>query len=128
MSNATKVCADCRLSLPLEAYPVDSASMDGRLNACRSCMKRRRERYAQITDEERQAKRDRQRRPLIKRDFKPCNGCGRTKAIDEYHFAPNTQDRRGGRCKSCERERYQERKRRTFARRRAAEQSGASPS
>ena len=124
-----KKCSECGEQKALTEYTVDTSASDGRVHACKSCMKLRRQRYAAQTNEERQAKLDRRRLPRKKGDFKRCRRCDRVQPVEEYHYSPMTRDALVSRCKSCERERYQERKARNLARRRAEQshdQRGAS--
>lgn len=121
MTQTTKKCSQCKTVQPLEDYHRNAASEDGHVAACRLCVAQRLEVYAATTEAERQAKQDRKLLPKVRIDFKKCRTCEQVRAVEEYHYSPNTRDRCVSYCKTCERKRYLERKA-PFAAQRHAQQ------
>lgn len=90
----TKVCAQCRQALPLDAFGIRRASEDGRDRLCLGC--------AHVAAQIRKDKGTRRRlgRPA-KDGFKTCIECGKTKPIDDFHHDRQRQDGLNPRCKEC---------------------------
>jgi NAD-dependent dihydropyrimidine dehydrogenase PreA subunit len=126
---STKPCSLCGTEKPLTDFYRSTTSHDGVIASCKPCTLQRIAERAALTDEERQAKLDikRDSRPLPKDkvNCKKCRKCKQVCPVEEFHYSPLTRDRCVSYCKSCERQRHQDRKIRAAAALRRAQEVSA---
>ena len=111
MTEPGKICTACRTWKPLTGYYRNVAARDGLLSACKACHGERK----RVSEERAAAARDAPPQTAPVRT-KTCNVCNKRRLVTEYHSHRGTSDGLGGTCKTCERRRYQQTKKRALSR------------
>ena len=98
-TEAVKVCRDCRVSKPLEAFSPAKKSRDGRVSYCRECLAKRHKKYrrAKAAAEGRAVRERRQ----VPEGYRWCPDCQSAKPLAEFPRNRSGNGGYGGYCKPC---------------------------